>query len=120
MVDTCPHVGIPTCVRVGAPHEPRFARLPRRLLSLSVEFIICLHVCIYVCVRGRAPREPRCARLAGRKLSLIVELICVFMLVFMFVSGVGCLASLASLASLGTRFHCGKERNKARNKVRKK
>ena len=54
---------------------------------------------------GGAPREPRFARLALRPLSLFVELICVFMMVFMFVSGKESLASLASLASLGARCH---------------
>ena len=66
---------------------------------------MCLHVGIYVCVSCEAPREPRFARLARRPLSLIVEFIRVFMLVFMFGSGVGRLASLATLASLDTRFH---------------
>ena len=67
-----------------------------------------LRGCICVCVRvGGTPREPRFARLARRPLSLIVEFICVFMLVFMFVSAVGRLASLASLTSLGAHFHCG-------------
>ena len=35
-VNTCPHARIHTCVRGGAPREPRCARLARRPLSLFV------------------------------------------------------------------------------------
>jgi hypothetical protein len=40
--------------------------------------------------------------------------------VFVFVSGVGRLTSLASLGSLGARFHCGRETKKARKKEKTK
>ena len=63
-----------------------------------------LDVGIYVWVNDGAPHEPRSARLPRRPLSFIVEFIFVPMLVFMFVSGVCRMASLALLASLAARF----------------
>ena len=61
-----------------------------------------IRVCVSCGGASRASlRSPRSA-----PALLIVEFICVFMLVFMFASAVGRLASLASLASLGARFHC--------------
>ena len=66
---------------------------------------ICLHAGTCACVRGGAPREPRYAQLAQRPFLLIVEFMIVFIFVFMFVSGVGRLANLASFGSLGARFY---------------
>ena len=108
MVDTCPHVNVHTCVRGGALAS--LTSLGEQGTRSHCGAHSRLHGCIYVCVRGGAPRKPRFARLARRPLPLFVEFICVLMLVFLFVSGVRRLASLASLASPGAEFHCGKKK----------
>ena len=110
------HVGIHVRVRGGAPREPRFARLARRPFSLwNLHASSCLHLC--VCQGWGASQTS--LRLARPAPAFIVEFILVFVFVFMFASGVGRLASLASLGSLSALFHCGRERKKTWKKERK-
>jgi len=87
---------------VGAPREPRCARLARRPACI-VDFICYVSSCSYVCVRLwwgasqaslRSPRPAPC-------LCCGLHMLCVFILLLMHVSLVGRLASLAALASLG-------------------